>query len=92
MKDGEERGETEAVRKQQRGKGKDGKCGRKQEKVTNERVIICTEMEPFSPEIRREHKCLFSPLHTSSGTSGFLPVSLFKLYVGVGVTGQISVY
>lgn len=69
-------GRRERGRQRQRGKEKDGKCGRKQEKAANECFIICREMEPFSLEIRREHKCLFSPFHTQSRGSRFLSVSL----------------
>lgn len=52
--------------------------------------MICTEMETFSLEIRREHKCSFFTLNTQSGRSHSASVSRYKLFVGV--TGQISVY
>lgn len=57
----------------------------------NECCIICTAMEPFFLEIRRQHKWSFSPSKHRAARV-VLSLSLFKLYVGVGVTGQISVY
>lgn len=74
MKDGKK--EEEAVRKQHRCTENNEKCGRKQEKAANEGFTICTEMEPFSLELRSVHERSFSSCNAESSWSHFLCLAL----------------
>lgn len=72
----ERRRKREAVRKQHRCTENDEKCGRKQEKAANEGFTICTEMEPFSLELRWIHKRSFSSCNAENSWSHFLCLAL----------------